>query len=152
MACDEQQEQNSDGEKPFTEDVVEAQRVIAEAIGEDSDTYTMRWFRPSQGIYGCGMLDQLAAINPDYQAILGSIFPLDTSTFLRFSQPNFSANFIARRLQEGDVIVLHDRGQDGGNERGLNTVEAIRLLRKTLEDDPDISFEFVTLSELFPES
>ena len=114
----------------FTEPFEKTEELIVEASGGESPS----WFRPGQGLFVTEMLEWVGS--KGYRSVLGAPFPYDTL----LGDPQFSAEFILKRVQPGSIIVLHDRC-----DRGLRTVQALELLLPELNQR---GFSVTTLSGL----
>lgn len=62
-----------------------------------------KWFRPGSGFFHQSMID--IAKRHDLRTVLGSVYPHDP--IVRWAWLN--AYFIMKRVQDGDIIVIHDR-------------------------------------------
>lgn len=111
----------------FEQQLVEADEVLA------GFTQT-RWFRPGSGWYNAEMLS--TARRHNYQAALGSVYPLDP----HIPSTWFATQHILWNVKPGAVIILHDYGS-----RGERTAEVLAAVLPELQRQ---SFRVVTLSEL----
>lgn len=104
----------------------------------------IKWFRPARGRYNPTMVKSLhhLAQTEGYnrQFALASMIPLDTFAFTE--NPLFSAQYIARFIFPGAILVLHG----GSVQRSNNTVLA---LKKILLELSQKNYRVVSLTELF---
>ena len=98
------------------------------------DLAPITWFRPGSGRYN----DAVLALTRErgYRIALASVAPLDTL----IHNPARMAGFVARMIEPGSVVVLHDVGA-----RGRRTAETLELLLPRLKDR---GYGVLSLSEL----
>ena len=98
------------------------------------DTTKSKWFRPGFGWYNQPMKKKLE--ENGYRLALASVYPRDTVV----RSVKLIERYILRRVEPGDIIVLHD-----GKDDRVRTVEVLRTVLPELKKR---GYEIVTLSEL----
>ncbi|KAH7292556.1 hypothetical protein KP509_29G074300 [Ceratopteris richardii] len=119
----------------FEEQLLSVDRKLNNYFLEDNHDHKIKWFRPGHGFFTRKMLR--IAEHHGYRTALGSLFPLDT---LFKNQGENIAKYLLWRVQNGDIIILHDRGP-----QKLQTAKVLKILLPELKRH---GFSVVTLSEL----
>jgi peptidoglycan-N-acetylglucosamine deacetylase len=112
----------------------EFERQLAETHRQLSRFTSVRWYRPSNGLYSQAMLSILR--RHGYKCVLGSVYPFDT----QLPSVHFSTQYINWNVRPGAIIILHDRG-----DRGKRTALVLDELLPKLEQR---GYRVVTLTEL----
>lgn len=85
-------------------EIIKCEKLLGNLYNEANVQYpTIKYFRPGCGYVTQTIIDVCSKLN--YKVVLGSVYPSDP----HWPLPNFYAWFIMTKVQNNDIVIIHDR-------------------------------------------